>query len=322
MAEFDPPQEAVSPDEAFAILSDEVRMNVLQELGETGGTMSFSELREAIGVDDPGRFNYHLNQLVGHFIRRADEGYELRRPGRRIIEAVLAGAVTEAPDHERTEVSWPCLYCETEPVEIDFQKEQLGVYCTECEGSFGGTEGEDAVPAERQRLFYNHLPAAGVRGRSAEEQLLTSIHWSATEVRHLSVGVCPRCSASVECEYVACEAHDSGEGICPTCNRRPGVILDYACTNCIFEIQTPLSMAFSANMRFIDFLREHGYNPIAPVRSSVHRILLDCEERILSVDPLDVEVTFSVNGDELTFQVDESLDTLGDSDPYRRGLQR
>lgn len=44
------------------------------------------------------------------------------------------------------------------------------------------------------------------------------------------------------------------------------------------------------------------------------------EEEISSIDPLDVEVTFSLDGDEITFQVDDDLDTLGESNPYRHGF--
>ena len=316
-----PHHPGLPPEEAFALLGNEIRMNVLRHLGQAGGPMSFSELRDAAEVEDPGQFNYHLDQLVGHFVQRTEDGYELRRPGRRIIEAVLSGAVTEAPDLERTELAWPCMYCGATSVEIEFREEQLGVYCTECPGSYGEPEmDDDALPAQRQRLFHNHLPPAGLQGRSAEDLLITSMHWSGIEVMRLSVGVCPRCSASVEREYEACEDHNSGEGICAECRRRRGVVLHYSCTNCIFEALTLLGMGFLANMRLVDLIRDHGYNPIAPVSSRVHGMIFTYDEQIHSIDPLDVTVTFSLGEDEVTFNVDESLDTLGKSDPYRGGL--
>lgn len=323
MKSTDPPNDpGLSPDEAFGLLGNEVRMSILRHLGQADGPMSFSELRAAVGVDDPGRFNYHLDQLVDHFIRRSEDGYALRRPGRRMVEAVLSGAVTEAPDLERTELDWPCIYCGTIPVEIEYREEQLGVYCPECPGSYGNPAmGDDALPAQRRRLFYNHLPPAGLRGRSPEELVITSMHWSGIEITKLSVGVCPRCSAPVRRDYEACEAHDAGEGICPACDRRLGILLEHTCTNCPFEARTILGMGFAANMRFHDFLRDHGYNPIAAVSSRVHEMIFTYDEEIRSIDPLDVDVTFSLEGDELTFHVDEDLDTLGESDPYRRGLR-
>lgn len=323
MGSSDSPQSSgLSPDEAFALLGNEIRMNVLRHLGQEGGPMSFSELRDAVEVDDPGQFNYHLDQLVGHFVQRTGDGYELRRPGQRMIEAVLSGAVTEAPNLERTELSWSCMYCGSTPVEIEYRKEQLGVYCTECPGSYGSPEtDEDALPEQRQRLFYNNLPPAGLQGRSAEDLLITSMHWSSIEVMHLSVGVCPRCSASVERDYKACKDHDPSEGICDSCERRLGVLLQYVCTNCLFEARTILGMGFAANIRLMDFIRGHGYNPIAPVSSQVYEMIFTYDEEIISMDPLNVEVTFSLGGDEITFHVDEALDTLGESDPYRRGLQ-
>lgn len=36
--------------------------------------MRFSELRERVNVDDPGRLNYHLNELTTHFVRRTEDG--------------------------------------------------------------------------------------------------------------------------------------------------------------------------------------------------------------------------------------------------------
>lgn len=260
-----PADPGLPSDEAFGLLGNEIRMDILRHLGHADGPVSFSSLRAAVGVDDPGQFNYHLNQLVTHFIRQTEDGYALRRPGRRIIEAVLSGAVTEAPERHRTELGWSCMYCGTSPVEMEYREEQLGVYCTECPGSYGNPESdENALPAERQRLFFMHLPPAGVRGRSPEELFISSVVWSETEITHLSLGICPRCSAPVDRDYEACENHDPGEGICEKCNRRLGILLHYECTNCLFAVQTILGMAFSANLRFFGL---HPRSWIQPNRS-------------------------------------------------------
>lgn len=58
----------LSPDEAFAVLGNETRMEILQSLGEAERPLVFSELREAVEIDDPGQVNYHLNQLKRHFV--------------------------------------------------------------------------------------------------------------------------------------------------------------------------------------------------------------------------------------------------------------
>ena len=63
----------LQPDEAFVTLGNETRIEILRALQDAGGPLAFSELRDRVGVDDPGQFNYHLGKLAGHFVRK-DEG--------------------------------------------------------------------------------------------------------------------------------------------------------------------------------------------------------------------------------------------------------
>jgi DNA-binding HxlR family transcriptional regulator len=54
--------------EAFEVLGNGIRTAMVLELADAG-PLSFSELRERVGVTDSGRFNYHLEKLVGRFVR-------------------------------------------------------------------------------------------------------------------------------------------------------------------------------------------------------------------------------------------------------------
>jgi hypothetical protein len=73
--------------EAFATLGNETRLSILLALWEAyepfvaTNAVAFSELRERVGMRDSGQFNYHLDKLRGHFVRKTDAGYELRRAG-------------------------------------------------------------------------------------------------------------------------------------------------------------------------------------------------------------------------------------------------
>jgi hypothetical protein len=63
--------------EAFDLLANEIRLDILRTLGEAmagdGKTpISFSELQRRVGVEDNGRFNYHLDRLLGTFVEKAD----------------------------------------------------------------------------------------------------------------------------------------------------------------------------------------------------------------------------------------------------------
>lgn len=63
--------------EGFSFLDSETRVDILlvlaADLDESGPDeepgLSFSSLRERVGVRDSGRFNYHLEKLAGPFIR-------------------------------------------------------------------------------------------------------------------------------------------------------------------------------------------------------------------------------------------------------------
>lgn len=87
----------LSPDEAFAVLGDDTRLQILQMLGAADEPLAFSELFDRIEYHDSSNFGYHLDKLVDHFVRKTDEGYALRQAGRRVVEAILSGAVTDDP---------------------------------------------------------------------------------------------------------------------------------------------------------------------------------------------------------------------------------
>lgn len=70
-----------SPVETFSLLANEDRLAILAALvrahrrGET--PLSFSGLRERVGIRDSGRFAYHLRELTGHLVARSPDGYTL-----------------------------------------------------------------------------------------------------------------------------------------------------------------------------------------------------------------------------------------------------
>jgi len=169
----------LSPDNAFAVLGNETRMEILQTLGKADGALSFSELRDRVGMRDSGQFNYHLDKLVEHFVRQIDGGYDLRQAGRRVIEAVLSGAVTDAPVVERTPIDHSCHYCGASSIEVNYREEKVGTYCPECRGTYGGSDESNVadLPSEQERLGYLHLPPAGVQERTPKEMLYAAAIW-------------------------------------------------------------------------------------------------------------------------------------------------
>lgn len=81
--------------DALDVLGNEIRMGILRELAEADGSLTFSELRERVGIRDSGKFNYHLTKLCSYFVRETADGYELGHAGTRVIAAADPHAVGE-----------------------------------------------------------------------------------------------------------------------------------------------------------------------------------------------------------------------------------
>lgn len=306
----------LSPNDAFAVLGNEIRMEILQVLGKAGGALPFSELRERVGVSDSGQFNYHLDKLTGHFLKQTDKGYELRRAGARIIESILSGAVTETPMLEPTVIEEPCFLC-GEPLEVSFHEERLEMYCTGCAGLFGEANrtGEWQSDPTHGYLGYLPLPPAGVRGRTPRELFHAAWVWGNLEIQSMASGVCPRCSATMDSTIDVCTEHYPTEGLCDHCDRRKAINLGFTCTNCIFEGGGAFVIGLVATTELLAFLVGNGLNPVNPDSpSAVDKVHNTFEEEVLSTDPLKVHITFECGGSTIGLTVDDDLAVVDTSE--------
>lgn len=308
----DPEHTPLTPDAAFAVLGNETRMEILQTLADADEALSFSELRDRVGVSDSGQFNYHLDKLVGHFLEDTDEGYGLRRAGERIIEAVVSGAVTESPVIEPTVIEWPCPLCEA-PVELTYQQEWVALSCTECSGLYGGSivVGESAPPEQLEHGYLGglSLPPAAIQGRSPAEVLRTAWTWDVLERMATSAGICPRCSAPVEQFVDVCDEHDASSGICEECGSQREINHEVTCANCHYHQVGLFPVALNANTDLLEFITAHGYNPITP-SADLLREMAGYEEELLSIEPFEARFTWTFDGDALTLTVDDDLNVV------------
>jgi len=294
----------LSPDEAFSALGDDTRLAILQELGRADDPLSFSELRERLGSPESSRFNYHLGELTGHFVEKGEAGYELRRAGENVVEAVLSGAVTDDPRVERTEIDAGCHQCGA-PIEVAYEGERFAAYCTECPGIYGdGDRDHEHADGYLGRLA---LPSAGIQGRAPGEAHGTALTWQMSEILPAADGVCPRCSAPLDRSADVCEAHDPGEGLCSNCGGRHEVDHVARCTNCIYDQRGALVLALLSDVELLSFLTDHGINPVAPTTEGFSATVLDYEETVRSADPLDARFTLAAGGERLHLDVDDEL---------------
>lgn len=295
----------LSPDDAFAVLGNETRMEILQTLGEADVPLSFSDLRDRVGMRDSGQFNYHLDKLTGHFLGQTEEGYILQQAGRRVIEAVLSGAMTNVPELEATQIEWRCPYCGA-PVEVTYDEtapRPVKPYCTECAGIAEFSDSYD-----HGQLADLRLPPAGIHGRTPEEILQAAITWGHLEDIATCSDVCPRCSAAIEHSITVCETHDASDGICEDCDRHYAAALSTRCPNCIFDgEEVPATLLTFGTIEMLAFLATHGYNPIADPYGPVMK---DADEEILSTDPFKARFTFIIDDDTLSLTLDDDLSVV------------
>lgn len=294
--------DTLSPDEAFAVLGDETRLAILLALGRADGPLAFSALFDRVEYDTTANFSYHLEKLLGHFVRETEDGYALRRVGERVVEAVLSDAVTETPVLDRTPVDEPCFRCGG-TLEVSYRDEAVGLYCPDC----GGTRGSGSETAtwssdsEADILGHVFLPPAGVRNRSPAELLRAAEVWTVAAAHARSRGVCPRCSAPVEHEIRVCDDHDTGDRRCDACDQLFAVTVYERCRNCIFEMASIFTIQLLASPELMAFMIDHDVDPMAP--EGFHVANLEREE-VVSTEPFEAQFTFAIDGNAVTLTVD------------------
>lgn len=287
-------------EEAFARLGDETRLDILQTLGEADEPVSFSDLRDRVGYETAGNFSYHLDKLTGHFVRKTGEGYALRPAGRRVVEAVLSGAVTDVRTVESTRIDRSCPYCGA-PVEMSYREERLSGYCTECGGVYGESDPHEAT--EQGLLGHLPLPPAGIQSRTVEDAERAAWTWGVRDMLAISKGVCPKCSARLEQTETVCVDHDGTAGLCPACGNRHGVQLRSTCTNCIFDHEGAFVLKLMGAPDLLAFVTTSGLDPVL----DHWEFGWQYDEEVVSTEPFEARFTFTVGDEDLTLTVDEEL---------------
>ena len=296
----------LSPDEAFGLVADETRLEILRTLSESDGPLSFSTLFERSEYGSSSNFSYHLDKLEGHFISRTEGGYAIRQTGRRIVEAVISGAVTDDPVVERTPIDEPCPLCSA-PIEVSYQQERVEMYCSECPGLFEREDSGEQFDTEFGTLGHIYLPPAGIQERTPAEIHRAAEAWSNLELLGFSAGVCPRCAGTVDHSVTVCESHDGSDGVCEQCGRRYAARFEVECGTCHYASSGLPIISLLAETELLSFVTDHGANPLLPETHDIAPgALADYDEEVRSLDPLEVALSFTIRNETLTLVVDEN----------------
>lgn len=147
------PPARMEPDDAFGAIAHETRIDILRVLATTDRAnrpVRFSEIRDQLGDIQSAHFNYHLKELTGEFVEQTDDGYDFRKPGRRIAQAILSGAVTGNQLSEVTDVEQDCHHCGGS-LKIMYHDERIAIYCPDCSGTYASSNYQnqhDEIPDE------------------------------------------------------------------------------------------------------------------------------------------------------------------------------
>ncbi|MDY6764967.1 MAG: helix-turn-helix domain-containing protein [Halobacteria archaeon] len=298
-----------SPDEAFGLLANEARMEILRLLWEehkpyVESTLTFSELFDHVDYDDTGNFSYHLEKLVGTFVRRTDEGYELREAARRVLRSVHAGTVTEKPRFN-ADLGKSCPNCDG-PIEARYVEDRLYILCSECDGVLPHEE----LP--RGVIFAAKVPPAILDGRSPKEVLQAAITWNTSQYGAVTRGVCPECTGQLTRSLDICEDHPvESVPVCEACGSRFAVWIRHTCENCGYSRYFGLWPYAWKHPGVNAFYLSHDLDVNGLTWDEAVALIDSIEyEEILSVDPLRARQVISVDDDELEVTFNDDLDVV------------
>lgn len=203
--------------EAFSLLGHEIRLEILVALLEDWMAIytepkSYAELMEAAGVRDSGKFNYHLEQLRGVYVRKVDEGYVPTASATALHRAVLAHRPTDSFTLEPTPIDADCPCCGARAV-LRYERGFVSIDCDDCEEWVGFTY---PLP---QRAFDGRTPDAVLAVLDAR-------------VRHdLGIarrGQCPGCAGEIAVDLRTDAVGDDAHWVvfdCDTCSLVAGIDL-------------------------------------------------------------------------------------------------
>lgn len=271
-------EETVTPEQAFWLLSDEIRVVILHALWESSDNpVPFSDLRTQAGNPDSGQFNYHLGKLRDHFVSKSDDGYTLTQAGREVVRAVLAGVLTDRPQVEPARIDGHCVECDRSLV---VRYDEYGIVeCSEC--------GETAM--------WNEFPPAGLAGRTPTEIAATFDEWTRSRFHLAMDGICPNCAGQMTTEIIG-----ATEGEIST---------THCCENCKYEARAPLFGHVIRHPAVVSFHYERGIDITALPYWELQSLARDqYDETVLADDPWTARITIESDDDCLRLTLNHQLD--------------
>lgn len=275
--------------EAFSLLADETRLHIVDRLRGIEEPLSYTEIKNDIGIRDSGRFSYHLNKLVGTFVTQTEEGYTLSHSADAVYQAILSTRpLSEHPTLERSPQA-PCPDCGTEH-EFQYENELLRARCPECE----------------KRTFGYPFPAGGFEGRSDEEVLRAAVQRMYHHVSLVLEGICPYCSGPTNANWT--REHDTP--------LLASVLARHDCSLCGVELNINTSVAGMIQVHpvVVSLFDDYGLRPRRLLPWEFQAYLCRDELSVLAEDPFRIVLPVEIEGDRYRLLVTERSDGGADVD--------
>lgn len=299
--------DGIEPDEAFAILGNETRLDILRVLWRAGvpdggtrtATLSYSELLRRVELTDSGKFNYHLSQLTPHFVAKTDDGYRLTAGGKRVARTVVAVSDGEAAGFP-CDLGVDCPFCGGR-VTANYGDQRLVVRCNECGGKYGDDAPEGA-------LSVMGFPAAGLTDRALEEVLERGLYRCMLDIAYLMHGVCRECAGSIATSVSVCDDHGEADGpLCGTCETPYEVWAEQRCERCGLSKRLPVELFVMGLAPVIGFLYDHDVDVFEPSYQEINACVNSLYTVSVAQDPFRIHVTIEVDEEELSLTLDDAL---------------
>lgn len=318
----------ITPDEAFAILGDKTRLDIIRALWhfgahhsyddvfETDSSVSFSELRRAVDIRDNGQFNYHLSRLMPHFVRQTDEGYRLSGAGKILARTVISIA-GEGEFEVRDGISTTCPMCDA-PVIATYEDQWLRFTCTACEGAFGETAPEGT-------FYASEFPAGGLADRTADEAYEVGFHRCMLDLLYLMRGICRECAGPITTELTVCDDHDVAGSFCEVCGLLEEAWIEHRCETCRFAKCLPIEFCVLGLTPVISYFERRDIDVLAPSVVEVESAIEEHVRLHVTTEPRRVTVTLGdeMDGLKITFDGEANLIecTVFDDGPNEQTFQ-
>lgn len=268
--------------EAFAVLAHDIRLDIVVALLENWAGVhtepqSYSDLMDAVGMEDSGKFNYHLDRLRGIYVDEVEGGYVPTASATALYRAVLAHRPMEQATRTG-ELDDACPDCGGTLVER-YERSFLTLECVDCDNWPG--------------LTYS-FPANGLRGRTDDEHRRALAHRASYHVGLARTGQCPFCAGRVQGQFDPA-ADWVGDGVGPS--------VELTCGTCTWQVVVDILAPFQFEPQVGAALAAVGIErlPVEPHDA-------DTTTRRVSTDPFRLEVDAETDEGAVTFVIDDELD--------------